>query len=341
MPQHTRLFLPWVVLTVWCIVLMWMVPGEETVPFHIAWMGVALAYGLEPWPDRLAAAGITGFTLVSGGVLVVRASEGVIPWEETTEIPMMAGLMLLVMWNVRRRHMALGALNRLAAEERAGAAQRERLSRMTSHEMRTPATIASGYAEVLLLDETDPGRREDLEVIRDELHRLVKASDRLVRMIRLQDQRAVEELDLHVLLSEVAVRWQVVADRDWQVDADPGTLHLCSPERVRACLDTLVENAVRYTETGDTVRLVARAHGDLMVVGVADSGPGIKAVDPRSQTGFGLSLLRDAAESRGGHVATGRSAEGGALVVMVVPRTPSPSREVVPVEAPALSVPVA
>ena len=35
---------------------------------------------------------------------------------------------------------------------------RERLSRITSHEMRTPLTIAIGYTDHLLVGESDPGR---------------------------------------------------------------------------------------------------------------------------------------------------------------------------------------
>lgn len=320
-PQ-TRLFVPWIILATICTLAMYVLPGQETVPYHLAWIGVALAYGIEPWPVRPAVVAVAVFTLATGAVLVVRASEGVIAWGETSEIPMMSLLMLLVIWNVRRRHVAFASLTAMASRDRAQALQRERLSRMTSHEMRNPATIANGYAEVLLAEETDPGKREDLEVIRDELGRLVMASDRLVRMIRLQDQVHLEQVDLAALLADIAERWTVVADRDWQVSADAGT-HLCSADRIRACLDTLVENAVRYTEPGDAVRLVARRHGDQMLIGVADGGPGMVASDPKSQTGLGLALVHESAAFRGGRVVTGRAAEGGALVLMAVPVGPA------------------
>ncbi len=51
----------------------------------------------------------------------------------------------------------------------------------------------------------------------------------------------------------------------------------CSPDRVRACLDTLIENAVRYTSDDDVVRVIGRRTGDLLLIGVADSGRGLAA----------------------------------------------------------------
>ena len=51
--QRYRLFWPWVALTLVCLAWMWVAPGEEVVPFHLIWMGFALAYGFEPWPVRL------------------------------------------------------------------------------------------------------------------------------------------------------------------------------------------------------------------------------------------------------------------------------------------------
>ena len=87
------------------------------------------------------------------------------------------------------------------------------------------------------------------------------------------------------------------------------------------------------------VRIFAREVGDAVELGVADSGPGLAddvtdAVnlahggtdalqsDARRQTGLGLALVRQVAESRGGTIRAGRAAEGGAEVTIVTPRTP-------------------
>lgn len=336
MPLFTR----WTLLAVLCCAAMYFFPGDETVPYHVAWIAMAMAYGFEAWPDRWTAASILLFTLVTGGILVARAAGGVIAWEETTEIPLMSALMLMLVWHIRRGRRALGTLTDVAERDRRRAAQRERLSRMTSHEMRTPATIALGYVDLLLGHEQVPDRRADLRVVHEELERLVLSTDRLVRMLWITQQDAVEEVDVQRLLDETAARWSVLADRQWVVNAAVGVMG-GSADRLRACLDTLIENAVRYTVDGDVVRLVCLEHEGLMVVGVADAGPGLdpalvevvngharpdpleppvlSAPDPKARTGLGLGLVYEAMSTRGGRILAGRAEEGGALVLMLLP----------------------
>jgi two-component system, OmpR family, sensor kinase len=242
-----------------------------------------------------------------------------------------------MVWHVRRRHTAALALGELVQRERRRALIRERLSRLTSHEMRSPLTIAVGYVDHLLRGEQDAERREDLLVVRDELGRLTRGSDRLLRLMQLQDHTDVRDVDLDRLLRDTAERWAAVADREWAVDCEVATFR-CSPERIRACLDTLIENSLRYTEDGDAVRVVALQLGEDVALGVADSGPGLDPHvsaalnrsdgmatedsllrDPRSQTGLGLSLVREVAGAHGGRLLTGRATEGGALVMVLLP----------------------
>ena len=349
----SRLFVPWLVLATVCSALMWLSPGEETIPYHVAWIGVALAYGFDPWPAGRTLAAIATYTCVTGGILVARAASGVIGWEETAEIPLMAILVLLSVWHVRRREFAWSELQKMADRDRMHAEQRERLSRLTSHQMRTPLTIATGYLDLLLGDASDDERREDLLVVRDELGRLGRAAERLLRMMRLPDEQRREEVQLRELFEQVADRWSAVVDRQWRVDSGAVGCFV-SAERLRACLDTLIENAVRHTGDGDVIRLTAFERAGTVHVGVADSGPGFspeiataindqdfRATEQFSQssasglTGLGLGLLHELVAASSGRVFAGQSAEGGALVLMALPRTGAPPAA----PAPAATVP--
>ena len=336
-----RLFFPWVLLTLACLTAMWVYPGNEVVPFHLIWIGFALAYGFEAWPVPVTCVALAVATVSSGAILLARANAGVIAWEETTEILLMATLACLVLWHVRRRLAATAAVTRLADHQVAAARQRERLARLTSHEMRTPLTLASGYVDLLLAREDRPGHREDLQVVRDELGRLVRAGDRLLRTITLDDDLPQDTLELRDLVEETVTRWSTVADRTWVSDTSRATV-VASRERLRACLDTLIENAVRHTEPGDTIRVFCHPNGPGSVcLGVADSGPGFtteqaallndheRAADgdhglgigpsgPNGQTGYGLGIVREIMTARNGMVRAERSPEGGALVRIVL-----------------------
>jgi signal transduction histidine kinase len=253
-------------------------------------------------------------------------------------------LMALMIWHVRRRQQALSDLTDNAARERADSTMRELLTLRTSHEMRSPLMISRGYLE-MLMDRTPPGEDlADLQVVDEELARLTRVCERLVRSMRVGTDLEVTNIDIDAVLRQTAQRWSTVAPRNWQVEASGIALE-CSVERLRACLDTLIENALRYTERDDdTVLLYARPMRDAIALGVADSGRGFTTDmlrtaagqglspatgevldgvrDDLSQTGLGLSLVRDVATRRGGWVQFGVSAWGGADVAMILPLVP-------------------
>ncbi len=98
----------------------------------------------------------------------------------------MSLLMGLLVWNVRRRQEALTTSTELAARELQRVADQVLLTRLTSHELRSPLTISTGYLRLLRESETDPDRAADLDIVREEVERISRTSERLLRLIRLQ-----------------------------------------------------------------------------------------------------------------------------------------------------------
>ncbi len=337
-----------VVWTVWalaCTTVMFVRPGEETIPYHLGWAGFALAFGLGTWSRWQLVTAITWYTLATGVALERSWLLGRIGWDETTEIPLMFLLTLLMVWHVRRRQAALGHITRLAARDIQASLDREQLMRLTSHELRTPLTIAQGYVELLQTRSIELENQSDLLVVADELTRLSRVSDRLIRMIQLQEDPTREIVDIDEVMAQAVERWRVVADRQWILDVGAGRA-LGSPERLRTGLDTLVENAIRYTAEGDTIRLAGSRRLGQVFVGVFDSGVGLsdqqtmainagEESSPASPTagtvggvdmtgslrgtGLGLSIVRALANAQGGTLHASHAPEGGAAMVISFP----------------------
>ena len=354
-----QLVLAWTVWALVCVVVMFMRPTEQTIPYHLGWAGFALAFGLGTWSRLQAITALAWYTLATGAALENSWMTGRIGWDETSEIPLMFLLALLMVWHVRRRQAALAHVTRLAEREVQACLDREQLMRLTSHELRTPLTIARGYIELLQTRSAELENQQDLSVVGDELERLSRVSDRLIRMIRLQDDATSEIVDIDQVMAQAVERWQVVADRRWLLDAEAGFI-MGSTERLRTGLDTLVENAIRYTSAGDTIRLVGSRHLGHVVVGVFDTGVGLTdhqviainageqsppsvtragtaaETDPAAEpdmgtdtgdslagTGLGLSIVRTLAHSRGGTLHASQVVGGGTAMILTFPLGPS------------------
>ncbi|MEP7035222.1 MAG: EAL domain-containing protein [Actinomycetota bacterium] len=90
-------------------------PDELTVPYHLGWAAFALAFGLGAWGRWQLVSALTWYTLASGAAIGQSWRLGLIGWDETTEIPLMFLLAMLMVWHVRRRQTALAIVTKLAA----------------------------------------------------------------------------------------------------------------------------------------------------------------------------------------------------------------------------------
>jgi len=334
----------WTAWALCCVAAMIVLPGHESVPYHLGWVGFALALGFGTWRSWQLVASLTWYTLASAAVLERSRLHGHIIWDEAAEISLMVLLAVLIAWLVRRSRTAQAQVTKLAEGDAQSARDREQLMQLTSHELRTPLTIARGYIEVMQTRELeDP---QDLSVIADELDRLAQVSDRLIRMMKLQDDRTMEVIDVDQVMAQSVERWRVVAHRRWVLDAHAGHC-LGSAGRLRTILDTLVENAIRYTSVGDTIRLAGSRQAEHIIVSVFDSGVGLSDQQIRTintgessahtagsgsaepvldtdpdhlaGTGLGLSIVRRAVQARGGTLLASHAPEGGAGLTITYP----------------------
>jgi two-component system, OmpR family, sensor kinase len=328
-----RLLLPvWAVFASTNGALMYVAAGAETIPFHFVWVSTAVVYGLRPWSLPKMWLTCLVVAVVTGVPLVLHARAGDIGWEETSEIPLMALLFLVMVWHVRRRMAATAEAHRLAERERQARERQRRFVRFASHELRTPITVARGFTELLGRQQQDASGAEDVDVVLDELDKLESVAARLLALAQ-SDEVSIhaEEVDLAALLERTAHRWRAGApNRRWSVEC-PTLSVRADAARLEVAVDSAVENAVRHTEENGMIVLRGLTVGDEVVVEIADDGVGIApgqlplvfeqfhSAGPHAGSGLGLAIVRAVAEAHRGRVSASNGPDGGAVITLALP----------------------
>lgn len=284
-------------------------PSWETIPFHLVWISLTLLYGFRVWSSRVTGAILGVVIVVTGASIMADAFDGIQRWGELFEVPLMSAMFLAMVWHAHRRQAALGEVEALLG-------QQERFLHDFSHELRTPVTIARGHLE--LLQRSGGGSRE-IEIALDELARIEGIIDRLLLLAKAGHANflAPSPIDAEQFLEDVFVRWSDVAPRGWRLGPVVSGYVRADPEALRAALDALIENAVKYTEPSNSIELRARVLDFGLVFDVIDSGPGIapgkaalifdrfgRGDDARTRTtggvGLGLAIVDAVAKAHGG-----------------------------------------
>jgi signal transduction histidine kinase len=284
--------------------------------FYLVWISLALVYGFRLWSKVVTAAVLA---LLSGAMLAVFFVDnfhGDELWAKVVAVPSLAVMFATTAWHAHRRAAAQRAAETIA-ETRASLLERERQFLYdASHELRTPTTIARGHLELLRWAESDS---PELDVALDELARMEGILERLLLLARAEQPEFLVpvEVDLEVFLEDVFMRWSEVAARPWRLEIDVAGVVRVDAEALRSALDALLENAVKYTEPSDAIRLRAWGAGGEIVIEVADEGVGVppeaverifdrfaRADDARTRekggAGLGLALVAAVARAHGG-----------------------------------------
>jgi heavy metal sensor kinase len=151
-----------------------------------------------------------------------------------------------------------------------------------SHELRTPLTVMRGEIESLMAGrDVAPRIRETLGSLLEEVDRLAAVVEGLLALSRLDAGEARSEwvrFDLGELVATTADQMSLLAeDKDITVTCE-ATAHVCidgDRSRMKQLVVNLLDNAIKYTPSGGSVRLrVVREDGQALFE-VADSGIGI------------------------------------------------------------------
>lgn len=241
------------------------------------------------------------------------------------------------------------------ALERAEAAARvrENFLSIATHELRTPVTSISGYAQ-LALKALGSGRSDRVQPA---LETIVRQSERLATLVtQLLDASRIaggrlslepERTDLSALVTGAVDAARIRSDHHhWTTDVPPGLQGAVDPVRFEQVLTNLFDNAIRYSPDGGTVHVRLDVDGPMLRLAVSDEGLGIaqEHVDHvfdrfyrgherqgLGGLGLGLYIAREIVDRHGGSIDVRSTVGRGTTFTVRVPITsdlPVPERTV-------------
>ncbi len=153
-----------------------------------------------------------------------------------------------------------------------------------SHDLRTPLTMISGYAEVMR-DIPDENTPENLQVIVDESARLTSLVNDLLNVSKLQagtQTMNIQRMNLTKAVSNTVeryVRFKEHNDFNIFFEYDDEVYINADEIRLLQVIYNLINNAINYTGIDRTVTVTQTVENNVVRISVKDSGEGIKEED--------------------------------------------------------------
>lgn len=213
-----------------------------------------------------------------------------------------------------------------------------------SHELRTPLAIVQSKIENILAnpDQSVYDVSEDLAVSLKELSRLNKLTTELLALARNDQNRQVynfEKVNLNIVLSEVLDPFIEIAEfenRKLSYTAEDVDVTI-DKDKIRELMIILLDNAMKYTSSGDSINVSLKLISGEAVIEVSDTGIGISDVTKekiferfyredktRSRetggNGLGLSIAKNIVKDMKGKISVDHNSPKGTKFIIVFPR---------------------
>lgn len=213
-----------------------------------------------------------------------------------------------------------------------------------SHELRTPLASIKAMAETIVLrHKASPAAVQDFATsIVQEADRMTQLAEDLLDLTRIESERAetvAEPVVLRTLVDDVFGRLSGAASRKsiaLVCEVAEDDVIQASPAPLGQVLFNLVDNAIKYTADGGTVRVSMERLRNRIAIRVTDNGIGIPAQDqPRiferfyrvdkdrsrqsGGTGLGLAIVKHLCEQMGGSVSLKSKVGKGSTFSVILP----------------------
>jgi signal transduction histidine kinase len=209
-----------------------------------------------------------------------------------------------------------------------------------AHELRGALTVIAGYTELLRRRLSAVDRDSALDGIERAIRRAdALCTDALAGRAPSSARKAFAPVSMSTIAEQVAADQRTTTRRVIAVTAESPALVVGDGDALARVLGNLVDNAAKYSLSRSPIELrVAEEEslsGPLVVVEVADRGPGIpeddleRVVEPFSRlerdgdspgTGLGLGIVRGVIEDHDGRLIIAARDGGGTIVRLELPQ---------------------
>lgn len=280
-------------------------------PRHAA--DVAREVGVTPWV-LMAAPLIDGEEAV-GGIEILeqrrtsRDGEGESGWDAED-------LRLLVLIAAQVSKALVHARARSEHSNRDRLASIGRMLAGVLHDVKTPMTIISGYAQLMAATDDADQRTVYVDHILRQFELMNGMTKEVLAFSRGDTDLFVRKVYMHRFIPELRTQLEAaVAGRGSQVTLEAGYdgVAYFDEQKLLRVIHNLVRNAVEAMPQGGLVKVSVRQRGGELVWEIADNGPGIPAdvadrlftlfaTGRKGGTGLGLAIVKKIVEDHGGRI---------------------------------------
>lgn len=239
----------------------------------------------------------------------------------------------------------IGGFNVMSTRIRTAQLSQRQFIANVSHELKTPITIIQGFAQAMLdgTVDTPESEKKAAQVIFDEsgrMHRLVVDLLELARLDAGTFDLKHESVDMNLLLQHVVEGFtQKANNRQVNIEIYSPTLPLIygDGDRLSQVFTNLLDNALKFTPCGGTVKIKAVNDSSQLRVDISDTGTGISSdqlpflfdrffqADPSRKggedhsAGLGLAIVREIVLAHHGTITAQSSPGQGSTFTVHLP----------------------
>ena len=214
-----------------------------------------------------------------------------------------------------------------------------------SHELRTPLTIIQAKQELML---SDPDAKvedkiEDISITLEETKRLTKLTKDLLTLTRADNKSLSvqkEETNIDEFLSNIIKNYTELAEmqeKNIKTNLTYNKEIKIDRTKINQLMVILIDNAIKYTEEGDSIEISTFLKDGKCVIEVKDTGIGVSEEgltriferfyrDDKARnretggTGLGLSIASTIVKAHGGNIKASHNTPKGTIFTIKLPR---------------------